>query len=302
MACVLAATAAASPRRTLDSQHFMLYYDEGQLYQAEAVRQSAEAAFLRIQGLLGWSPTDHIPIYLYSDRGEFRRDAGIKRQELVVGVATSADSAIRIDASEIFASVDSIIGHELTHIFLFRYLGSAVQSLPLWMNEGLAQEAGGSPRSAAGGAVVTAYKEQRLYRLEDLRDRFPRDDTGHVAYDEAQDVVGYLLDRGGWPRIRAVLNQLKQGLSFEVALHQGYGIDVRELDGAWRADVKSRARPRVWGDIGSGLIVGAMLIALSWGYVTVQRKRKLQALAEAPPVEDEYSAPPVWWPEDQFKV
>ncbi len=185
--------------RTLDSLHFTVYYEGDRLFQAETVRLSAETSYAKLRDLLGWAPPGKIPIFLYTDREGFRQSTGVKRKELVVGVATSADDAIRIDAASLFDSPDNIVGHELVHIFLFRFLGSNINELPLYVHEGLAQEAGNAPKAAALTAVIGAWKDRGLIPLSDIRREIPRDDTGHLAYDQGQTVVQFSAGTRGCP-------------------------------------------------------------------------------------------------------
>jgi len=301
---LMAASAEARPDRTLDSLHFTLFYEGDRLFQAETVRQSAEASYAKLRDLIGWAPTDKIPVFLYTDREEFRQATGVKRKELVVGVATSADDVIRIDAGGVFDSPDNIVGHELVHIFLYRFLGSRIDELPLYIHEGLAQEAGNAPAGLAMTAVLGAWKDRGLIPLSDLRTSFPRDDTAHLAYDQGQTVVQFLLERGGWPRIRALLNLLRSGVAFDAALRQTYSIDSKGLENDWRASVRLKAQPLLWNDLATAAIVGVMVLALGLGYLGVRKKRRKQARQEAeePPEEVEVTAPPAWWKEDEWKV
>ncbi len=299
-----AAPLRAAPDRTLDSLHFTVYYEGDRLFQAETVRLSAETSYAKLRDLLGWAPPGKIPIFLYTDREAFRQSTGVKRKELVVGVATSADDAIRIDAASLFDSPDNIVGHELVHIFLFRFLGSNINELPLYIHEGLAQEAGNAPKAAALTAVIGAWKDRGLIPLSDIRRDFPRDDTGHLAYDQGQTVVQFLLERGGWPRIRALLNLLRTGVSFDTALRQTYSFDSKELETAWRATIRQRAQPSLWNDAATGAVVGVMVLALGLGYLGKRKKRQRLARQEAEEAveEMEVTAPPSWWKEDEWKV
>jgi hypothetical protein len=300
MLCATSVSVAfASPKRVTDSPHFRFYYDKSRTVEVDSVQRSAEAAFDRISQLLSFTPTQRIPVYLYSDRKEFIRDTGINRSELVLGVATSADEAVRLDASKIFEAPDRVVGHEIAHIFLYYDLGPSIGLLPLWMNEGIAQVAGGADGDAARARVSDAYVNGRLIPLGDLKSRFPVGDSAGLAYDESQDAVMALLDYGnGWPRVRSLLSELKTAASFDAAMRSAYGMSATDWESQWRHTAWFNARFAFWVTVAEWIVPFMMFGALVWGILTVRRHRKKQIKDEEPLVE---IAPPSWWKEDQWR-
>lgn len=299
LACLACADPlCAAPRHSLDSQHFRFYYDTEHLMAVETVRLSAESSYRRISDLLGFDPAKRIPVLLYSDRKEFQRDTGIKRSELVLGVATSADQAIRLDASEIFEAPDRVIGHEVSHIFLNYLLGPYVGDLPLWMNEGLAQVMGGAYPDAAEARVTDAVVSSRLIPLRDLTIGFPEGEAGGLAYAEAQSAAAALLEEGGWAKMRALMDQLKAAKTFDAAMREVYGMSLSDWEGRWRRQALFNARFATWAQIAEWVVPFLMFVALVWGIVTVRRHKIRQIIDEEPPVE---ITPPSWWKEDEFR-
>jgi hypothetical protein len=300
--CLFASPAFAGPglpgMHEKDGPHFRYYYDAAAVLDVERIQQSAEEAYGRLTGLLGFAPTNRIPVVLYANRDAFRAASNIKRRELVVGTAGSADDVIRLDASKTLESPSRVIGHEVTHVFLFEMLGTHVDALPLWMHEGLAQEGGGANALAARNNVVDAMLTGRLLALNDLTAKFPEGDDGGLAYDEGQVAVGALLDRGGWPRMRTLLIRMKNGASFDAAMQAVYGMSATEWETAWVRSLRSGARAEYWMQVATWVIPGLMFIALAWGAASVRRRRRRQIREEEPIPELE---PPAWWREDEFR-
>ena len=291
--------AFALPKRITDSPHFRFYYDKSRTVEVDAVQRSAEAAFDRITQMLNFAPTQRIPVYLYSDRAEFVRETGINRSELVLGVATSSDEAIRLDASKIFEAPDRVVGHEVAHIFLYFDLGPSAGLLPLWMNEGIAQVAGGADGDAARERVSQALVDGRLMPLGALNSRFPSGEGAGLAYDEGQDAVMSLLEYGnGWPRMRSLISELKTAKSFDLAMQSAYGMSATDWEARWRRDARFNARFQFWATVAEWIIPFLMFGALIWAIYTVRRHRKKQIKDEEPLVE---IAPPSWWKEDQWR-
>jgi hypothetical protein len=281
-----------------EGPHFRYFYDAEKVIDVERIQQSAEEAYGRLTGLLGYAPADRIPVVLYGDRNAFRRASNIKRTELVVGTAGSADDVIRLDASKILESPSKVIGHEVTHVFLFNMLGKHVDALPLWMHEGLAQEGGGAEPRLANNNVLDAYLAGRIMPLDDLAADFPDGADAGLAYDEGQTAVHALLDRGGWPRMRALLVRMKNGATFDDAMRVIYGMDASEWNAAWLGSLNSGARLQYWMQIATWVIPALMFIALAWGVYAVQKHRQRQIRDEEPISELE---PPAWWREDEFR-
>lgn len=295
---LLCAAGFSAPTLTLDSEHFRFhYFTPEQANQAAALQADAEEAYTRLKGYFGdWAPEQRIPIYLFDDRAEFLKVTGTHPQDLVLGTASS-ENVIRLDASETFQKASSVIGHEVTHIFLFQFLGSRVQHLPLWLNEGLCQEAGGAPRVGARMRAIESFSANGIAPLARLQSAFPNEDNLN-AYAQSQDAAAWLLDRGGWPRMLELLQAIRDGATFEDALERSYKMSPAQMERGWRVDLRSAAMPRLWGDMTGFVIVALMLFALGWGVITRRKKRKRQHEEE----EAQVTPPPAWWPdEDEWR-
>jgi hypothetical protein len=287
----------AQPDRTQDREHFRFHYDERLVYRIATLGSAAEEAYARLEEKLGFSPPGRIPVYLYADGRHFREAVGAGRTEMVVGVASSADGAIRIDASELFSPADRVIGHELVHIFLFYRLGSDIQNLPLWLHEGLANIGGGMSDLAAEGTVTDAYLNGRLMPLSDLVSEFPSGEPqASLAYAQGQDAVNWLLERGGWENMREFIERLRQGEAFPVALEAIYDVTPASMESQWIATLRTRARPALWAQVGYLAIIALWLGGLVWGYLTVRKHRRRREREEE---EEPASPPPAWWPDDE---
>lgn len=302
LTCLFASAAVAGPglpgMHEMESPHFHFFYDGSNLMDMERLQQTAEEDYGRLTGLFGFAPTERIPVVLYSNRADFRKASHFKRTELVVGTAGTADDVIRLDASKILESPARVIGHELAHVFVFKLLGSHVNALPLWMHEGLAQEAGGSSFQQAETDTVNALLAGAMLPLSSLVTKFPEGEQNGLAYDEAQAAVHGLLERGGWPRLRTLLERMRDGAAFDHAMQVVYGMDAAEWESAWVRSLQSGARVQYWIQVATWLVPVLMFVALTWGVIAVQRRRRRQIRDEEPVSEIE---PPTWWREDEFR-
>lgn len=302
LSCLFACAALAGPglpgMHEMESPHFHFFYDGSSVMDMERLQQTAEEDFGRLTGLFGFAPTERIPVVLYSKRDDFRKASNFKRTELVVGTAGTADDVIRLDASKILESPSRVIGHELAHVFVFKLLGSHLDTLPLWMHEGLAQEAGGANGRAAEANTINALLSGALIPLSSLTTEFPEGEQNGLAYDEAQTAVHGLLERGGWPKMRTMLERIRNGAAFSPAMQAVYGMDAANWERAWVRSLETGARTQYWIQVATWLVPILMFVALAWGVVTVQKRRRQQIRDEEPISEIE---PPTWWREDEFR-
>ncbi len=294
------ATRASLPKNARErvSPHFVFYHAPDKTGDVEAVQLAAEEAYQTISDRLLFRPAERIPVIIYSRRSEFVENAKAGRTEFVVGTASSADHAIRLDGSDLLERPARVVPHEVAHIFLFRLLGDAVDELPLWMNEGLAQELGGADPRRAHFSVEAALNAGNLPSLQSLAKEFPQE--AGIAYDQAQDAVNGLLEIGDWESMRSLLDALKEGKGFDAAMEDVYGFTAAEWDRRWLQSVRAEARKHAWVQIASWVVPLMMFIALGWGTLTVRRRRQKQIEEEAEP-EPELE-PPTWWREDEFRT
>lgn len=282
------------------SPHFVFYHGPDKVGEVEAVVIAAEDAYRNIADRLLFRPIERIPVIIYSRRADFRKATEVGGMEFVVGTASSGDHTIRLDGSDLLDRPARVVGHEVAHIFLFRLLGDRIGSLPLWVNEGLAQQLGGADPRRARNVVEDALTSGGLPPLPSLASEFPRDEEAGIAYSQAQYAVGALLERGGWEAMRTLLESLRQGQGFDEAMRAAYHMTPEQWERDWLGHVRTEARRHAWMQIASWVVPALMFIALGWGTLTVRRHRQRQIEDEMEP-EPELE-PPSWWREDEFRL
>lgn len=300
-AVLLAAPACGAPMaHTLESTHFVFRYGaDTEAWRVNDLRSSAEKSWIELRDRFGgWTPPGpRIPVYVYANRAEFNKATGAKGAEMVLGTASSGDRSIHIDVSETLQKPEGVMTHELLHVFVFGYMGNRVQTLPLWLHEGLASVAGGVPAIKAQTAVAEAETEGKLFALKDIAVEFPKgNERSSLAYLQGQDAANWLLDRGGWTEMRALLTRMRDGETFAEAMKAVYGMTPEAMEAGWRSSVRRHSRPFAWNNVFGLFFVGLMIGALAWGWSTVRRKW-LRQIAEEEEVV--VTPPPSWWPSDE---
>lgn len=278
LAIICAAAAAPSGAvdlwRGMETPHFAVYYRPGQQALAERAAADAESALAKIAPRLWGYPKGRIPVYVYHNRKEFIADTGIPGRELVVGVAYSAGELMRIDGSRYFAEISPVIAHELTHILLYKRMGSRILSVPVWLNEGLAVMLSGTAELPSALILQQAASTGSLLSMKSLQSSFPSGSLSDLAYAQSRSFVEYLSEQPS--KLLRTLDAIAEGSSPEEAFRKVYGKSIEELELAWRQSLAAK-RGLDWlglaGTIGVGVL---MLFGLYMAYRGVLlRKRRI---------------------------
>jgi hypothetical protein len=135
------------------------------------------------------------------------------------------DGKIRLRADELGTEMQQVIvPHELAHAFIRQHYGSTI---PLWLNEGLAQlQEPERLLTAEGRYLLERIRSRTLWvPLEWLDRRFhqPADQKDlEGAYMQARVIAQHLVQRFGNAKVRAFLEKIAQGKSLEEAYDQTF--------------------------------------------------------------------------------
>jgi hypothetical protein len=135
----------------------------------------------------------------------------------------------------ILSWAEEALPHEITHLLVGEAVFGPFGQLPTWLNEGLATYAQGDMSPDARQAFNDAVKNNQLISLRSLGGTFPADEIqARLAYAESQSLVTYLINHGGWDKIRLLLSTFKDGATLDNAILKAYSLDASELENAWR--------------------------------------------------------------------
>jgi hypothetical protein len=147
--------------------------------------------------------------------------------------------SMRAPLSDEGTDLGELLRHELAHIAL----DDAVESkhVPFWFNEGYAMHASNERAADRMKTLSEASLFKTLIPLSELDRTSP---TEHpqvdVAYAESADFVRFLLRKTDRGRFSAMIDRARKGQSFDRALTDAYGADVRTLEYQWREELAKR--------------------------------------------------------------
>ena len=158
-------------------------------------------AFQRFTGSPAWS------------KGYASRDARVFRERTIVSY----------NGQENF--FDEVLPHEIAHLMLWDYLHTP-RAVPVWFEEGVAQleEAGKTDQvQAALRPLVVQGKYIPLASLQAMTITGEQDNTKvSLFYAESLSIVVFLIQKYGMDPFYRLCRELRDGMSFELALARAY--------------------------------------------------------------------------------
>jgi tetratricopeptide (TPR) repeat protein len=137
-----------------------------------------------------------------------------------------------------------ITWHELAHVF---HLQLSKNRVPRWFTEGLAEYetivARPEWKREEDYDLWVALKQDRVPKLRDLNKAFTQARTPDdlmTAYYVASQVVVYMVERFGFPKIPPMLQAWGKGMRTEQVVQQLLGVDIDTLDTDFRAATAKR--------------------------------------------------------------
>ena len=131
------------------------------------------------------------------------------------------------------------VSHELTHVVVGQITFNPYNSIPFWLNEGLAvyvQFTGLTLPSQFTLALSSAIANNTLISVRSLSDPFSAyADKANLSYAESVSIVTYLINQYGAVKMDQLLNSFEQGTSYDDALQANYGFNMDGLFTQWKA-------------------------------------------------------------------
>jgi hypothetical protein len=135
------------------------------------------------------------------------------------------------------------VAHELTHVIVNQITFNPYNSIPFWLNEGLAVRVQFPPNELPiefTNALYSAITNNTFISVRSLSDPFSAyTDKAYLSYAESVSIVSYLIEQYGSAKMDQFLITFQQGSTYDGALQVNYGFDMDGLYTRWKAWVKS---------------------------------------------------------------
>ena len=276
-------------------------WDEG----LETLGRQAAAAVPRVRAevarRLGWPYAGpDVEVVIVRGRDRMQVEARAQVPEWAVGAAISARALILIRSDLLHrgfgGGVVPVLRHEWVHLAWGQHAGASRRTLPLWAEEGLAEEIGGGVSIDLGATLDLAVVFHRLLDFKDLETSFPRSAAkAALAYRQSESWIGYVAEHVGWPPLQQVLIELADGKAagdalpdesaFQRAVRVHTGRSVGEWQAAWRVSLEEQATPwfhLVLRDFQGSILAGlALLGAVAFFFLVRRRRRQIARLPDS---------------------
>jgi hypothetical protein len=196
---------------------------------------SAQEALERLADDTGAVLDRPAQLYIYANSLDLQ-GAMIHPQEWTGGVAYTRHGIIAIGIAPTNISWGKrAISHELAHLVVHQMTLNPYNTLPTWLDEGLAMYAEGEIEGAFIGYLERAIDNDSLISVTSISSPFSaRSDMASLGYAQSASLVRYLIERYGQPKMLELLNTFKESSGYDEALEAVYGFDMDGLDSLWR--------------------------------------------------------------------
>jgi hypothetical protein len=180
-------------------------------------------------------------LYIYASSGDLQGSM-IYPQEWTGGVAFTryGTMAIGISPNNIEWGKDAI-AHELTHLVIHQITLNPYNSLPVWLDEGLAMRSEGLLEPQFSTALAEAIATDSLISVQSLSSPFSAySGEAVLSYAQSHSLVEYLISDYGQEKMFELLTTFKRGSGYDDALKAVYGFDMDGLDSLWREYVTDK--------------------------------------------------------------
>ena len=221
--------------RSLTQGEVTIYWYKGDDSFAQELMAAAQQALGRLAEDTGAYLGKPARLYIYAD-AEDLRGAMIYPQEWTGGVAFTRYGimAIGIAPGNIHWGKRAI-AHELTHLVIHQMTLNPYNSLPTWLDEGLAMHTEGALGPEFATYLGRAIAEDSLISVQSLSSPFSAyAEEAHLSYAQSYSLVEFLITNYGQGKMLELLNTFRQGSSYDAALERVYGFDMDGLDSLWR--------------------------------------------------------------------
>jgi len=236
--------------KTVQTEHFDIYYYEGEDESAFHAARMAERAYERLSRILHHEIEENVPVIVYASHSDFQQtniSPGLI-PEGVGGVTEYLKRRVFLPFTGSYGEFDHVLTHELVHAFQVDMLfGVGVDANPfsfqppLWFMEGMAEYLSVGrvdPNtemwlrwSALEGQLIPL---QYMSRVADIR-----------VYRIGQAIFAFLGERFGDEMVGELLKKTVYFRSVDVAFEKTLGMDLEALNREWEDYVRRKYYPQI---------------------------------------------------------
>jgi hypothetical protein len=216
----------------------LYWYGQNQSF-GQAIMSEAQTALTTIASNTGATPDQTVNITVYTSGQDYMASVmGVPEWSGGIELSRYNSIFVVIDPGALNLDLPAV-AHELTHIVVGQITSNPYNSIPFWLNEGLAmhiQYAEANLPSRFTTLLSSAATNNNLISVRSLSDPFSAyADKADLSYAESVSVVDYLIKQYGSSKMNQLLETFHQGSTYDGALQANYGFDMDGLFNQWKA-------------------------------------------------------------------
>ncbi|PKL90856.1 MAG: hypothetical protein CVV21_10705 [Candidatus Goldiibacteriota bacterium HGW-Goldbacteria-1] len=241
-----------------ETPHFKIYYYKSEELLAKFGVIYAEEAFEKITKILGYTPKEKIPLFIYENPVDFGT-TNITLSYLGEGTGGFTEAyknRVVLPANGSLKAFKEVLTHEITHAISFDILyGEGMRSyatlykdlfMPLWVMEGLAEHCADDFDTRGEMVLRDAVINDRLVPLNKA-EGFSHLEEVYLAYKEAQSAIDYIASKYGAENIQKFLKFYTDELSTEAVFRQILKKDFSQFEKEWAFYLKKKYWAQIQG-------------------------------------------------------
>lgn len=223
----------------LKSDVFTVYWYQGDIPLAREVVDAAQKGRSKILELLQQPVDDReIDIFVYASEEDLQATLAMSGQSWVTGHANPALGSAVVSlppGADQSLKLQRQVPHEISHIVLYRFMGSEYQYLPRWVNEGIASQMEFFPNPEQEAVLDKAQQEGKLIPFSQLCQSMPTDNEQVViAYAQVDSFLEFIQDEYGVTGIQAMISAYDQGVGCERGVEIALDTSLPALEREWK--------------------------------------------------------------------
>jgi hypothetical protein len=219
----------------------LYWYGQNQSF-GKAVMSEAQTALSTLASDTGATPNQTVNISVYTSTQDYTASVlGVPEWSGGVELSQYNSIFVVINPGSLTSDLPAV-AHELTHVVVGQITSNPYNSIPFWLNEGLAvhiQFAEASLPSQFTSALSNGIANNSLISVRSISDPFSAyADKANLSYAESVSIVTYLIDQYGAAKMNQFLTSFEQGMAYDDALQANYGFNMDGLYTQWKAWVQ----------------------------------------------------------------
>jgi len=220
----------------------LYWYGQNQTF-GNTITTEAQSALTTLANDTGATPEKTVNITIYTSPQDYAASVA-GAPEWAGGEELSQYNCILLMVRpEALSSDLPGVAHELTHVIVGQITFNPYNSIPFWLNEGLAvhiQFPQGNVPSAFTTALSNAIANNSFISVRSLSDPFSAvTNKAYLSYAESVSIVTYLINQYGAAKMNQLLDTFQQGTTYDGALKTIYGFDMDGLFTQWKTWVNT---------------------------------------------------------------